>query len=262
MAEIETTKIRLDQVTFGYGEEKILRNINLKIGEGDFVCILGSSGCGKSTLLSLLEGLQFPDEGEITVDGKKITGPGLDRSVVFQDYSLFPWMSTGKNILIALKQRDPKKPERELRKKVQSYFKMVGLDGVFDKLPGELSGGMRQRAAIARAFSTEAPILLMDEPFGALDAITRSTLQDLLVDLWIQKKQTVVFVTHDVDEALFLATRVIVLGNGGIQLDVPIKVKERYKELFFQDERVQKLKERILRMLNHVEEEKYWDYVI
>ena len=258
-----TAKIRVDQVAFSYQSENILDGINLEIAEGDFVCILGSSGCGKSTLLSLLEGLNYPDKGSVTIDGEPIRKPGLDRSVVFQDYSLFPWMSTGKNILLALKQRFPKIPDRELKERVNHYFRLVELDGVYDKLPGELSGGMRQRAAIARAFSLEAPVMLMDEPFGALDAITRNTLQDLLTELCRKERNTIVFVTHDVDEALFMANRIIILGEGKVKMDILVGNKNTViKELYLRDETVVKLKEQILRCLNETEQEKTIPYYI
>src|SRR6266702_189742 len=174
-------EVALNNVNYSYGSNQVLRDITLTAAAGDFVCLLGPSGCGKSTLLRLLAGLSRPDSGSITLDGKEITGPGLDRGVVFQDYSLFPWMTTGQNIILALEQAFPGKTKNENREIAANYLDMVGLPDSSDKLPGQLSGGMRQRAAIARAFAINSPVLLMDEPFGALDAITRARLQDLLL---------------------------------------------------------------------------------
>lgn len=193
-----------NHVSFSYDEKLILSDISMDVKAGSFVCLLGPSGCGKSTLLRLLAGLEKEKNGEIFVDGKKIEGAGLQRGVVFQDYGLFPWMTAGENITIALKQRYPKMKKEERKEKALEKIADVGLDGsVFDKLPKELSGGMKQRCAIARAFGIDPPVLLMDEPFAALDAVTRAKLQDLVLNLWKQEenRKTVFFVTHDVDEA-------------------------------------------------------------
>jgi NitT/TauT family transport system ATP-binding protein len=223
-------EIAIENVSFTYGSNEVLRDINVTVEAGEFVCLLGPSGCGKSTLLRLLAGLSQPSSGAITLDGTPITGPGLDRGVVFQDYSLFPWMTAGQNVVLALEQAFPGKSKQEYRQTALEYLEMVGLADAYPKLPGQLSGGMRQRAAIARSFAINSPVLLMDEPFGALDAITRARLQDLLLQLWDLRsgeRKTVIFVTHDVDEALLLANRVVVLGlNPGtikeiIAVDVP-----------------------------------------
>ena len=263
MAGQTEAKIRFADVEFAYQTEKILRGISLDIAGGEFVCLLGPSGCGKSTLLSLIEGLNFPDAGQVLTDGSPVEGPGLDRGVVFQDYSLFPWMSTGKNVLLALRQAFPKTGKKELKEKVLHYFRLLGLYDVYDKLPGELSGGMRQRAAIARAFAIEAPVLLMDEPFGALDAITRGTLQELLAELWKKERKTVIFVTHDVDEALFLATRIIILGSGRIRRDISLPADEiRYRDLYFREDRTIALRQTILKDLEENERQKIWAYSI
>ncbi|WP_235397629.1 ABC transporter ATP-binding protein [Faecalicatena contorta] len=168
----------------------ILENINLNISAGEFVCILGQSGCGKSTLLRLLAGLEMPTKGEILMNGQSVKGASLERGVVFQDYGLFPWMTAGENIVLALKQKYPQKDKKELKKIALEKLTEVGLDQkVFQKLPKELSGGMKQRCAIARAFSIDPPVLLMDEPFGALDAVTRARLQDLVMKLWAKDEQ-------------------------------------------------------------------------
>lgn len=211
---VDMEYIVVENIDFAYGQEKVLKDLSLEISEGDFVCILGESGCGKSTLLRLLAGLNHPAKGSIRIGGKEIDGPGLDRGVVFQDYGLFPWMTTGKNILLSLKQRYPKKTSAELKVQIMHYLKQVGLDdSVYDKYPYELSGGMRQRCAICRAFVLDSPILLMDEPFGALDAVTRFRLQNMVKDMWKKEKgKTIVFVTHDVEEAMYLSNKIFVLG--------------------------------------------------
>lgn len=231
--------ISISDMGFSYGAQLILDGVDLQIQAGEFICLLGPSGCGKSTLLRLMAGLAKPTSGTITLDGALINGPGLDRGVVFQDYSLFPWMTTGQNVVLALEQAFPGKPKSEQRETAQSYLEMVGLADVFHKLPGALSGGMRQRAAIARAFAVNSPVLLMDEPFGALDAITRARLQDLLLQLWQQnagERKTVIFVTHDVEEAILLASRVVVMGlnPGSVRgmFDVSIPRPRRRQDLY------------------------------
>jgi NitT/TauT family transport system ATP-binding protein len=236
-------EIAIDNVSFTYGSNEVLRNIDLTVEAGEFVCLLGPSGCGKSTLLRLLAGLSHPSSGAITMDGIQITGPGLDRGVVFQDYSLFPWMTAGQNVVLALEQAFPGKSKKEYRQTALEYLEMVGLAEAFPKLPGQLSGGMRQRAAIARSFAVNSPVLLMDEPFGALDAITRARLQDLLLQLWDLRqgeRKTVIFVTHDVDEALLLANRVVVLGlnPGTIKevITVDIQRPRIRKDLYLKEE--------------------------
>lgn len=234
--------VTLSQVNYSYGSQQVLRGITFNAVAGDFICLLGPSGCGKSTLLRLLAGLSQPTSGAITLDEKPITGPGLDRGVVFQDYSLFPWMTAGQNIVLALEQAFPGKKRQEYRAIAADYLDMVGLGDAYDKLPGQLSGGMRQRAAIARAFSLNSPVLLMDEPFGALDAITRARLQDLLLQLWQQnegERKTVFFVTHDVEEAILLANRIIVLGlNPGVikgVFDVDLSRPRVRQELYLKE---------------------------
>lgn len=210
--------ITVNDLSFAYNGDKklILKDISINVNAGEFVCILGQSGCGKSTFLRLLAGLENPTKGELLIDSQSITGASLDRGVVFQDYGLFMWMTAGDNIMLALKQRFPGRDKKELKQVALQMMAAVGLDEtVYRKLPKELSGGMKQRCAIAQAFATNPPILLMDEPFGALDAVTRARLQDLVLQLWSQEcpKKTVFFVTHDVDEALLLANRIIVLGQ-------------------------------------------------
>ncbi len=257
-------EVALNNVNYSYGSNQVLRDITFTASAGDFICLLGPSGCGKSTLLRMLAGLAKPSSGAITLDGNIITGPGLDRGVVFQDYSLFPWMTAGQNIVLALEQAFPGKKRSEYREAAAGYLEMVGLPDANDKLPGQLSGGMRQRAAIARAFAINSPVLLMDEPFGALDAITRARLQDLLLQLWQQKegeRKTVFFVTHDVEEAILLANRIVVLGlnpgsiKGVFEVDLPrprIRQELYLKETFLvlRDKLVTVLHENILSELD------------
>jgi NitT/TauT family transport system ATP-binding protein len=224
--------LQLQSVALTYSTEKsgrpALTDVSLEINEGEFVAIIGPSGCGKSSTISLLAGLVLPNKGTVMLAGQHIQGPGPDRAVVFQDYSLFPWMTSLSNILFALKQVG-----RPLKEEALCFLEMVGLADAAHKYPGELSGGMRQRVAIARAFALDAPVYLMDEPFGAVDAKNRIMLQDLLLRLWgnSSKKRTILLVTHDIDEALYLADRIVVFtpGPGRVRrvLDVPFSRPRR-----------------------------------
>lgn len=223
--------IVVENLSFAYPESDVLviKDLNMKVNKGDFVCILGQSGCGKSTLLRLLAGLETPIEGVISIDGKRIDGASLSRSVVFQDYGLFPWMSVGENIVFPLKNRYPEKKKSELKQIAQNMLQEVGLsEEIYDKFPRELSGGMKQRCAIAGSLSLNPPILLMDEPFGALDAVTRAKLQDLVLELWEkdEERKTVFFITHDVDEALLLANHIFVLGQSPSQVIYERQISE------------------------------------
>lgn len=220
-------KIQINDVSFEYKDSKesfyALDNINIDIKEGEFVCLLGSSGCGKSTLLSLLNGLNKPKTGEILIDGKAIDGPGKDRAVVFQQYSLFPWLTAKGNVLFGIKQSKKKYKKKEREILAMRYLEQVGLGAAADKYPNQMSGGMQQRVAVARGLALEADILLMDEPFGAIDPKLRLELQELVSKLSIENKKTVVFVTHDVDEAILLADRIVVMEPQKIRAIVPVK---------------------------------------
>ncbi|MFQ5894766.1 MAG: ABC transporter ATP-binding protein [Nitrospinota bacterium] len=199
-----------------------LDGLNLTVREGEFVTVLGPSGCGKSTLLMILAGLYEKTAGEILLDGRSLERPGLDRGVVFQDFALFPWLTVKGNIRYGLRQKGIGRAEQEER--IRHYISLMALDGFDEVYPNRLSGGMKQRVAIARALAYDPEILLMDEPFGSLDAQTRANLQRVLVEVWQKTHKTVVFITHDVREAAFLADRVIVLSArpGRVMREVPV----------------------------------------
>jgi NitT/TauT family transport system ATP-binding protein len=186
-------------------------NLNLNVKQGEFVTVVGPSGCGKSTFLDILSGLSRPTSGEIFIDGKLVTGPALDRGIVLQGYALFPWRTIRSNIEFGLEIKKVRKAER--REISQKFIKLLGLQGFEDRYPYELSGGMRQRVAIARALAYDPEVLLMDEPFAAVDAQTRETLQEELLRIWEETKKTIVFITHSIDEAVFLADRVAVMST-------------------------------------------------
>lgn len=191
------------------GVIQALRPINITIKDGTFVTILGPSGCGKSTLIRIIAGLETATTGEILVGGEKVTGPGEDRGMVFQNYTLYPWLNVERNIAFGLELK--KLPKAEIKDKVDNYLELIGLSQFRYHFPAQLSGGMKQRVAIARALINDPKILLMDEPFGALDAQTRIIMQEVLQNIWEETKKTVIFITHDVDEAVFLGDQVYVM---------------------------------------------------
>lgn len=226
------SKIEVDNLTVNYTAKNhsftALEDVSFSIEAGEFVSIIGSSGCGKSTLLSILEGINTPTKGEIRIDGKPINGTGTDRGVVFQHYSLFPWMTARKNIAFGIKQVKKDLSKSERLNIADKFLDKVGLEEFKDKYPSQLSGGMQQRVAIARALAMDTDILLMDEPFGAIDAKNRTILQELLLKLWegdgTQEKKTVVFVTHDIDEAILLSDRIIMMtaNPGKVRKEIPV----------------------------------------
>ncbi|MFO7833862.1 nitrate ABC transporter ATP-binding protein [Halorubrum sp. 48-1-W] len=202
-------KITIQNVSRSYESTQALDDVSFSVSEGEFCCVVGPSGCGKTTLLRAIAGLDGPDGGSILVGGDPVTGPGLDRGMVFQEYALFPWRTVRGNIRFGLDRPACDCPDCEER--VRELIDLVGLDGFEDAYPKELSGGMKQRVGIARALAPDPEILLMDEPFGSVDARTRDRLHAELLDIWTQTGQTVVFVTHDIDEAVTLADRVVVM---------------------------------------------------
>ena len=205
-------------------ETHALSDINLRVAQGEFICIIGASGCGKSTLLRIIAGFETLSTGEMHVMGKTIAGPGPDRGMVFQDYALFPWLSVAQNISYG--PRMAKRPKSEVDGTVARYLDMVGLKKFAARYPHELSGGMKQRVAIARVLANDPAVVLMDEPFGALDAITRNGLQESLLHIWEAARKTILFITHSVDEAVYLADRVVVLSPhpGRLKMEIPIEL--------------------------------------
>jgi bicarbonate transport system ATP-binding protein len=196
------------------GEYVVLDGVNLTVKQGEFVCIIGHSGCGKSTLLNMVSGFSQPTTGTVTLKGKPILGPGPDRMVVFQGYALLPWLTAYENVYLAVNAVYPDKSKGEKDEIVTTHLKMVGLMEAKDKTPPQISGGMRQRVAIARALSIRPEVLVLDEPFGALDAITKEELQEELLKIWNNTRNTVLMITHDIDEALFLADKIVMMTNG------------------------------------------------
>jgi nitrate ABC transporter ATP-binding subunit len=204
----------------------VLEGVNLTVQQGEFICLIGHSGCGKSTLLNMVSGFSKPTEGRVSLQGKPIVKPGPDRMVVFQGYALLPWLSAFDNIYLAVNAVYPEKSRAEKNRIVHDHLAMVGLTEAADKKPPEISGGMKQRVAIARALSIRPEVLILDEPFGALDAITKEELQEELLKIWNNNRCTVLMITHDIDEALFLADRLVMMTNGpaakiGEIMDIP-----------------------------------------
>lgn len=219
---------------FDNNDSATLHDINLEIQNGEFVCIVGSSGCGKSTLLNLIAGLEQPTKGEILLDGKTITGPGAERTVMFQEHGLFPWLNVIENVKFGMKLSGLSKEEQE--EKAEYYLNMVKLLDYKDFLIHEISGGMRQRVALARALTMDSKILLMDEPFSALDKQTSNQLREELQRIWMETKRTILFITHSVEEAVYLADRVVILSavTGRIANIIPIEL-ERPREVYQPD---------------------------
>lgn len=238
--------LRLSRVTKVYNDFTAIRDVNLEVEDGLFLCVIGRTGCGKTTLLRMIAGLDAPTDGEISFNGERTTGPSPERGFVFQEYVLFPWRTVEKNIEFGLEVKGMGREERE--KLVKRYIELVGLKGFEKYLPKELSGGMKQRVAIARALVNDPKILLMDEPFGALDAQTRNKMQEELLRIWEKEHKTVIFVTHNVDEALFLADRIVVMACGPGRVEEVLDVKLPRPRLRTSPE-VNALRDRILRLL-------------
>ena len=219
--------LRIEAVGKSYGAVEALRGADLRVERGEFICLLGASGCGKSTLLRLIAGFEPASGGRIVVAGREVAGPGPDRGMVFQDYGLFPWLSVRDNIGFGPKARGLAKAE--VARIADRFVATVGLTRFADAYPHQLSGGMKQRVAIARVLANDATLVLMDEPFGALDAMTRERLQDELLAIWAERRLTVLFVTHAIEEAIFLADRVIVMspGPGHIVADERVALPRR-----------------------------------
>ena len=255
-----TNKIEIKNLTVNYIENRrsfnALHDVSFGVKNGEFVSVIGASGCGKSTLLSVLEGLRQPVGGSVEIDGNELHGTGTERGVVFQHYSLFPWMTTRKNIEFGIKQarHDIKRSERT--RIAEDFLNKVGLQGFGSKYPSQLSGGMQQRAAIARALAMDTDILLMDEPFSAIDAKNRVILQELLLKLWegdgTEPRKTVVFVTHDIDEAILLSDKIVVLtthpGTVNEIVQVPFD-RPRNREQLVKTDEYSKFRHRVMSLL-------------
>jgi nitrate/nitrite transport system ATP-binding protein len=234
--------IQINNVTVSFKTPKgiytAVKEIDLTVRKGEIVALIGHSGCGKSTLMSTISGMVKPTSGEVYANGKKVTSPGPDRGIVFQNYSLLPWLTVYKNIYVAVDAALKDKTAAEKTALVETNLKMVNLWEHKDKLPGQLSGGMKQRVAIARAFSINPKILLLDEPFGALDALTKSSMHIELLKLWVMdnRQKTIIMVTHDIEEAIFLSDRVVVMNNGPAAtikeiVDVPLSRPRNKKDI-------------------------------
>ncbi|SDH01438.1 nitrate/nitrite transport system ATP-binding protein [Vibrio xiamenensis] len=196
------------------GEFVALKGVNLQVKKGEFISLIGHSGCGKSTVLNLVAGLLMPTDGGVIVDGKEVDGPGPERAVVFQNHSLLPWLTVYQNVELAVKQVNKGKSKAEIREQVEHYLNLIQMQHAASKKPDEISGGMKQRVGIARALALQPKVLLMDEPFGALDALTRAHLQDALMQIQAELNNTVIMITHDVDEAVLLSDRIVMMSNG------------------------------------------------
>jgi nitrate/nitrite transport system ATP-binding protein len=222
--------LKIDRVSKVYpsanGPVTILDDISLEVQEGEFICVIGHSGCGKSTLLNMVSGFNTPTSGQVILSNQVVTEPGPDRMMVFQNYCLLPWLTVYDNVYLAVDAVHSQKSERDKKEIVYEHLKMVGLIEAKDKRPTQISGGMKQRVAIARALSIQPQVLILDEPFGALDAITKEELQDELLAIWQEHRVTVLMITHDIDEALYLSDRLVMMTNGpaariGEILDIP-----------------------------------------
>ena len=262
------SRINIRDLSVEYGTKNkrftAVDHVSLDVNEGEFISLLGASGCGKSTLISAIDGLRRPSGGTVFIDGEPVSGTGKDRSIVFQNYSLFPWMTVKKNVDFGLRQIRPELSKKERNDIAEEFVEKVGLSEFKNKYPLQLSGGQQQRVAIARALAVNTPILLMDEPFGALDTKTRASLQDLLLSLWRneEKKKTVIFVTHDVDEAIFLSDRIVIMqpnpGRIYREINVPFS-RPRIRENITDTELYRNFRNEIVNAFYEAEKEVYHD---
>ncbi|ORT48945.1 nitrate ABC transporter ATP-binding protein [Vibrio sp. qd031] len=253
------SKLMLDLAQLGMrfptpkGEFVALRDVNLKIKQGEFISLIGHSGCGKSTVLNLVAGLLDATDGGVIVDGREVDGPGPERAVVFQNHSLLPWLTVYQNVELAVKQVAKGKSKAEIKELVEHYLELIQMQHASDKKPDEISGGMKQRVGIARALALQPKVLLMDEPFGALDALTRAHLQDSLMRIQAELNNTVIMITHDVDEAVLLSDKIVMMTNGpaatiGEVLDIELD-RPRNRVVLAEDAMYQKYRQSVLKFL-------------
>ncbi len=237
------------------GTPPVFEDVSFTIDRGEFICIIGHSGCGKSTILNVLAGLEKASKGNVIMDNLEMTGPGLDRGVVFQSHALMPWMTVEQNIAFAIRSRHPEWSRRRIADHGARFIDLVGLTAAAKKKPSELSGGMKQRVGIARAFAIEPKMLLLDEPFGALDALTRGNIQDELLKICAETEQTVFMITHDVDEAILLADRIFLMSNGPhariAEMVVNTMPKDRKRETMHHDPRFYAIRNHLVDFLVH-----------
>ena len=259
LSQTSTAFLSIENVSKVYNTAKgpypVLDGVNLQVAEGEFICIIGHSGCGKSTLLNMVSGFNQPTEGTVKLKNETITQPGPDRMMVFQNYCLLPWKSAYENVQLAVNSVYPQKSKEEKTELIQHYLEMVGLTEAAQKKPHQLSGGMKQRVAIARALAISPEVLILDEPFGALDAITKEELQEELLKIWRETKLTVLMITHDIDEALFLADRLVMMTNGpsakiGEILEIPF-ARPRNRTQIMEDPKYYELRNYALDFLFH-----------
>ncbi|MEH0689435.1 ABC transporter ATP-binding protein [Vibrio cholerae] len=235
------------------GEFIALKNVNLQIQRGEFISLIGHSGCGKSTVLNLVAGLHMPTDGGVIVDGREVSGPGPERAVVFQNHSLLPWLTVHENVEIAVKQVAAGQSKAWIKQQTEHYLELIHMSHAADKKPDEISGGMKQRVGIARALALQPKVLLMDEPFGALDALTRAHLQDSLMEIQADLNNTVIMITHDVDEAVLLSDKIVMMTNGPaatigevLEIDLP---RPRDRVALADNPQYQKYRQSVLRFL-------------
>ncbi|WP_315905208.1 ABC transporter ATP-binding protein [Vibrio fluvialis] len=235
------------------GEFVALKNVDLQVQKGEFISLIGHSGCGKSTVLNLVAGLHMPTDGGVIVDGREVDGPGPERAVVFQNHSLLPWLTVYQNVELAVKQVAKGQSKAQIKQQVEHYLDLIQMAHASDKKPDEISGGMKQRVGIARALALQPKVLLMDEPFGALDALTRARLQDALMEIQAELNNTVIMITHDVDEAVLLSDKIVMMTNGpaatvGEVLNIELP-RPRNRVQLADDPTYQKYRQSVLRFL-------------